>query len=120
MTGVKFLFRVTQRRLDLVEAIYHLSEPQRAPVILSVNEVKRLLAVARPLKAKVMLSIACGTGMRASEVCRLADSAIVRHRGKIKTVIKNARKACQLIDTEGSLTAFIWRFEASEHSCPPN
>ncbi len=28
---------------------------QRAPVILSVNEVKRLLAVARPLKARVML-----------------------------------------------------------------
>ena len=42
MTGVKFLFRVTLRRLDLVEEIYHLSEPQRVPVILSVNEVRRL------------------------------------------------------------------------------
>jgi site-specific recombinase XerD len=84
MTGVKFLFRVTLRRLDLVEEIYHLSEPQRVPVILSVNEVKRLLAVARPLKAKVMLSIAYGTGMRASEVCRLkvgdidSDQMIIR------------------------------------------
>jgi len=65
MSGVKFLFRVTLRRLDLTEEIYYLSEPQRVPVILSVNEVKRLLAVARPLKAKVMLSIAHGTGMRA-------------------------------------------------------
>jgi len=71
MSGVKFLFRVTLRRLDLTEEIYYLSEPQRVPVILSVNEVKRLLAVARPLKAKVMLSIAHGTGMRAGEVCRL-------------------------------------------------
>ena len=84
MSGVKFLFRVTLRRLDLAEEIYHLNEPQRVPVILSVNEVKRLLAVARPLKAKVMLSIAYGTGMRASEVCRLKvgdidiDQMIVR------------------------------------------
>ncbi|MDH3663128.1 MAG: site-specific integrase [Alphaproteobacteria bacterium] len=84
MSGVKFLFRVTLRRLDLAEEIYHLNEPQRVPVILSVNEVKRLLAVARPLKAKVMLSIAYGTGMRASEVCRLkvgdidSDQMIIR------------------------------------------
>ena len=47
MSGVKFLFRVTLRRLDLAEEIYLLNEPQRVPVILSVNEVKRLLAVAR-------------------------------------------------------------------------
>jgi hypothetical protein len=43
---------VTLRRLDLAEEIYHLNEPQKAPVVMSVNEVKRLLAVARPLKAK--------------------------------------------------------------------
>jgi integrase/recombinase XerD len=84
MSGVKFLFRVTLRRLDLAEEIYHLNEPQRMPVILSVNEIKRLLAVARPLKAKVMLSIAYGTGMRAGEVCRLkvgdidSDQMIIR------------------------------------------
>jgi len=84
MSGVKFLFRVTLRRLDLAEEIYHLSEPQRSPVILSVNEVKRLLAVSRPLKAKVLLSIAYGTGMRAGEVVRLkvgdidSDQMIIR------------------------------------------
>lgn len=44
----------------------------------------------------------------------LADSAIVRHRGKIEAVINNARKACELINAEGSLAAFIWRFEPSE------
>ena len=84
MSGVKFLFRVTLRRLDLAEEIYHLPEPRKAPVVMSVNEVKRLLAVARPLKAKVMLSIAYGTGMRAGEVCRLkvgdidSDQMIIR------------------------------------------
>ncbi len=33
MFKVKFLFRVTLRRLDPAEEIYHLNEPQRVPVI---------------------------------------------------------------------------------------
>ena len=32
MTGVRFLFRVTLRRLDLAAEIYHLREPQKIPV----------------------------------------------------------------------------------------
>lgn len=41
----------------------------------------------------------------------LADEGIVRHRGKIEAVINNARRACELVDEEGSLAAFLWRFE---------
>ena len=47
-------------------------------------------------------------------VCLLADSTIVRHRGKIEAVINNARKTCDLIDAEGALAPFIWRFEPSK------
>jgi len=93
---VKFLFRVTLRRLDLAEEIYHLSEPQRVPVILSVNEVKRLLAVARPLKAKVMLSIAYGTGMRAGEVCRLKVGDVDIDQMIIRVVQGKGRKDRQV------------------------
>jgi DNA-3-methyladenine glycosylase I len=41
----------------------------------------------------------------------LADAGIVRHRGKIEAVINNARRARELVDREGSLAAFIWRYE---------
>jgi DNA-3-methyladenine glycosylase I len=41
----------------------------------------------------------------------LKDAGIVRHRGKIEAVINNARCARQLIKREGSLAAFIWRYE---------
>ncbi|HSK10549.1 MAG TPA: DNA-3-methyladenine glycosylase I [Vicinamibacterales bacterium] len=41
----------------------------------------------------------------------LEDAAIVRHRGKIESVINNARRARDLIDEFGSLSAFFWRFE---------
>ena len=43
----------------------------------------------------------------------LADASIVRHRGKIEAVINNARRACELVEQEGSLAAFVWRFEPS-------
>lgn len=39
------------------------------------------------------------------------DSTIVRHRGKIEACINNARQALELVDTEGSLASFVWRYE---------
>jgi DNA-3-methyladenine glycosylase I len=41
----------------------------------------------------------------------LADAGIVRHRGKIEAVINNARRARELVDRDGSLAAFLWRYE---------
>lgn len=41
----------------------------------------------------------------------LTDTGIVRHRGKIEAVINNAQKALELIEKEGSLAAFVWRYE---------
>jgi len=43
----------------------------------------------------------------------LADEGIVRHRGKIEAVINNARRAQELVDSEGSLAAFVWRYECN-------
>lgn len=48
----------------------------------------------------------------------LADSGIVRHRGKIEAVINNARKAVELVEQEGSLAAFFWRYEAQNPASP--
>jgi DNA-3-methyladenine glycosylase I len=41
----------------------------------------------------------------------LADAGIVRHRGKIEAVINNARRAVELVEAEGSLARYVWRFE---------
>ena len=41
----------------------------------------------------------------------LQDAGIVRHRGKIEAVIHNALRAQELAEREGSLAAFIWRYE---------
>ena len=47
-----------------------------------------------------------------ADVARLlADSGIVRHRGKIEAVINNAARAIELVEEAGSLAAYLWRFE---------
>jgi integrase/recombinase XerD len=62
---------VTLRRLDLAAEIYHIREPQKLPAVMSVDEIKRLLAVASSLKTRVLLSLGYGCGLRASEIVRL-------------------------------------------------
>jgi DNA-3-methyladenine glycosylase I len=41
----------------------------------------------------------------------LKNAGIVRHRGKIEAVINNAQRTQELVKREGSLAAFIWRYE---------
>ncbi len=41
----------------------------------------------------------------------LNNKGIIRHRGKIEAAINNAKRARELIEREGSLAAFIWRYE---------
>jgi len=50
----------------------------------------------------------------------LKDEGIVRHRGKIEATINNAQRASELIEQEGSLAAFVWRYEPEpERLAPP-
>ena len=84
MTGVRFLFRVTLRRLDLAAEIYHLREPQKIPQVLSPDETRRLLTGASSLKARVMLSLCYGCGLRAGEVVRLK----VKHIDSAQKIIR--------------------------------
>src|ERR1700680_4981212 len=84
MTGVKFLLRVTLRRLDLAGEIYHIREPEKIPLVMSPDETRRLLAVATSLKARVALSLCYGCGLRAGEVVRLK----VKHIDSAQKIIR--------------------------------
>jgi site-specific recombinase XerD len=84
MTGLRFLLRVTLRRLDLAAEIYHLREPEKLALVMSVDEIKRLLAVAGSLKTRVLLSLGYGCGLRASEIVRLK----VKHIDSAQNIIR--------------------------------
>jgi site-specific recombinase XerD len=84
MTGLRFLFRVTLRRLDLAAEIYHIREPQKIPLVMSPDETRRLLAVASSLKVRTLLSLGYGCGLRAGEVVRLK----VKHIDPAQNIIR--------------------------------
>ena len=92
MTGLRFLFRVTLRRLDLAAEIYHIREPQKIPLVMSQDETRRLLAVASSLKVRVLLSLGYGCGLRAGEVVRLKVKDIDRAQNIIRIEQSKGRK----------------------------
>jgi integrase/recombinase XerD len=92
MTGVKFLFRVTLRRHDLVAEIYHLPEPQRLPLTMSPTEAERLLGMTGCLRDQVMLSLGYGCGLRAGEIVRLKAGDIDSAQMIIRIVQSKGRK----------------------------
>ena len=76
VSTLRFFFRVTLRRSDIIEHTTFLHEPRKLPVVLSPEEVARLLDAASGLKYKAALSVAYGAGLRAAEVVSLKVSDI--------------------------------------------
>jgi integrase/recombinase XerD len=76
VSTLRFFFRVTLRRHEIVEHTHIIHEPRKLPVVLSAEEVARLLDAAPGLKYKAALSVAYGAGLRASEVVSLKVSDI--------------------------------------------
>jgi len=71
ITGLKFFFGVTLDRGALMAKMQHVFVPRTLPVVLSREEVRRLIAAADSLKYQTALSVAYGAGLRASEVVGL-------------------------------------------------
>ena len=80
VSTLRFFFKVTLRRHEIVEHTHFIHEPRRLPVVLSVEEVARLLYAAPGLKYKAALSVAYGAGLRANEVVSLKIADIDSRR----------------------------------------
>ena len=76
ITGLKFFFGVTLDRGAMMAKMRHVFVPRTLPIVLSREEVKRLIAASDNLKHQTALSIAYGAGLRASEVSGLKVSDI--------------------------------------------
>ena len=80
IAALRFFFTVTLERPDLVRPLTTVNKPRKAPVVLSQEEVARLLEAAPGLKYKAALSVAYGAGLRVSEVANLKVSDIDSQR----------------------------------------
>jgi integrase/recombinase XerD len=80
ITGLRFLFEVTLDKPEAMKKMSAVHLPRKLPVVLSSEEVTRLLDAASNLKYKAALAVAYGAGLRASEVTHLTVNDIDSER----------------------------------------
>ncbi len=115
VSALRFFFGVTLGRGDAVVGMTTVREPRRLPVVLSPEEVARLLDAAPGLKYRAALSVAYGAGLRASEVVSLKLSDIDSERMVIRVEQGKGRKDryAMLSDDLLDLLRAWWRSAAT-------
>lgn len=92
VSALRFFFRVTLKQPAILEHTAFIHEPRKLPVVLSPEEVARLLDAAPGLKYKAALSVAYGAGLRAAEVMSLKVCDIDSKRMLIRVEQGKGRK----------------------------
>jgi site-specific recombinase XerD len=92
ISGLRFFFDITLDRCELMAKMQTVRVPQRLPVVLSREEVARLLLCTSNLKHQVALSLAYGTGLRVSEVISIKIGDIDSQRMTLRVEQGKGRK----------------------------
>ena len=71
ITALRFFFDVTVGDKNIVDKLQTVPVPRKLPVVLSREEVSRLLEATTSLKYKAAFSVAYGAGLRMNEVTSL-------------------------------------------------
>jgi site-specific recombinase XerD len=90
--GLKFLFDITLGRPEAMAKMQSVRVPQTLPVILSKEEVTRLIACVGHIKHQTALSLAYGTGLRVGEVVALKVGDIDGQRMTLRVEQGKGRK----------------------------
>ncbi len=95
ISGLRFFFDVTVDRRELMAKMQTVQVPQQLPVVLSREEVARLIAAAPNLKSQTALSVAYATGLRVSEVVALKVTDIDSKRMTLRVIdVAPAKRRC--------------------------
>jgi integrase/recombinase XerD len=92
VSALRFFFDVTLDRADLAKHASFIHEPRKLPVVLSPEEVARMLEAAPGIKYKAALSVAYGAGLRVSEVVSLKVSDVDSRRMMLRVEQGKGRK----------------------------
>jgi site-specific recombinase XerD len=82
--GLRFFFEITLERPEALKRMSPVRVPDRLPLVLSTEDIARLLNAAPNVKSMAALSVAYGAGLRASEVCHLKITDIDSERMLIR------------------------------------
>ena len=80
VSALRFFFTHTMDRPDLARRLVRITHPRKLPVVLSLDEVARLLNATTCLKHQAALSVAYGAGLRVAEVASLKVSDVDSER----------------------------------------
>ena len=80
ITGLRFLFEITLDDQHILRKMSSVHVPRKLPVVLSTDEITKILDATNNLKYKAALAVAYGTGLRSSEITHLSISDIDSER----------------------------------------
>jgi len=83
ISALKFFYRTTLERPEVVANIPNPKLPKRMPVVLSIEEVLAIFEAIRYIKHKAMIATTYGAGLRIAEVCSLRKADIDSQRMRI-------------------------------------
>jgi site-specific recombinase XerD len=92
IAGIRFFYTVTLPREPMLGVAKYIRRPDQLPVVLSTEEVARLLDHATSFKFKVMLSLCYSAGLRVSELVALKVSDLDSSRMVIRVQQGKGRK----------------------------
>ena len=125
VAALRFFFTVTLDRPEMARHLTFVREPRKIPVILSPEEVARLLAAAPGPKYKAALGAAYAAGLRVSEVVALKVSDIDSERlllrieqGKDRFAMLSPRLLDLLRDWYRIARPAIWLFPGRDPMLP--
>ena len=107
-----FLYEVILKQTEKVAELPRVKRPQQLPVVLSREEVARLLKVTTNLKHKALLMVAYSAGLRVGEVVRLKVSDIDSRRMQIRVTAGKGAKDRYTLLSETALTVLRDYFRA--------
>lgn len=112
LSALKFLYAKTLGRPEVVGFVSFSKDPHRLPTVLSLDEVRRLLAAVKEPKYRVFFAFLYGTGLRLGETCEVKTGDIDSERGLLRVRARkthNERAVALTPPLLRTLRAY-WRF----------
>jgi len=111
VAGIKFLYKTTLNREEVVEKIHYPKAKRTLPVVLDLSEIKAMLSVMENLKHRALLTITYSAGLRVSEAAKLKVTDIDSKRMMVRVKQGKGRKDRYSILSKAALEVLrlYWR-----------
>lgn len=111
VAGIKFLYKTTLNREEVVEKIKYPKAKKTLPVVLDLAEIRTMLSVIENLKHRALLTITYSAGLRVSEVIKLKVTDIDSKRMMVRVQQGKGRKDRYSILSQNALELLrqYWR-----------